>query len=148
LLGAPVLLQLFGRAYAVEGAGLLRLLALGALPNLVNMLYLSVARVRNRVGTIVAVQAVLCALALGLSYPLLQWYGIMGVGIAWLSSQTLVAIGIALVHLRPRIQQESDMETTMVSLAGALADVRGLFVSMLLIALLALKEFAQSAAGA
>jgi len=40
------------------------------------------------------------------------------------------------------------METTMVTLAGALADVRGLFISMLLIALLALKEFAQSTAGA
>ena len=39
------------------------------------------------------------------------------------------------------------METTMVMLAGALADARGLFVSMLLIALLTLKEFAQSTAG-
>jgi LysM repeat protein len=39
------------------------------------------------------------------------------------------------------------METTMVTLAGALADARGLFISMLLIALLALKEFAQSTAG-
>ena len=40
------------------------------------------------------------------------------------------------------------METTMISLAGALADARGMFISMLLIALLALKEFAQSVAGA
>jgi O-antigen/teichoic acid export membrane protein/LysM repeat protein len=148
LIGAPALLQLFGRAYAAEGAGLLRLLALGALPNLVNMLYLSVARVRNRVGAIVIVQAALCALTLGLSYPLLHRYGIIGVGIAWLSSQTLVAAGIALAHLRPRTRQEPNMETTMVTLAGALAGGRGLFVSMLLIALLALKEFAQSMAGA
>src|SRR5204862_4529809 len=66
LIGAPALLGLFGRAYAAEGAGLLRLLALGALPNLVNMLYLSVARVRNRVGAIVVVQTALCALTLGL----------------------------------------------------------------------------------
>jgi len=148
LIGAPYLLQLFGRVYAAEGAGLLRLLALGTLPNLVNMLYLSVARVRNRFGAIVAVQAALCALTLGLSYPLLHLYGIIGVGIAWLSSQTLVAAGIALAHLRPRTQQEPYMEKTMVSLAGALADARGLFVSMLLIALLALREFAQSATGA
>ncbi len=147
LIGAPVLLRLFGRAYAAEGAGLLRLLALGALPNLVNMLYLSVARVRNRVGAIVVVQAALCALALGLSYPLLHLYGITGVGIAWLSSQTLVAAGIGLAHLRTRTQQEPKMETTMVSLAGALADARGLFISMLLLALLALKEFVQSTTG-
>ena len=40
------------------------------------------------------------------------------------------------------------METTIGTIAGALADARGLFISMLLIALLTLKEFAQSAAGA
>jgi LysM repeat protein/O-antigen/teichoic acid export membrane protein len=148
LAAAPLLLQLFGRAYAEEGAGLLRVLALGALPNMVNLLYLGVARVRNRTGTIVLVQAALCALTLGLSYPLLHWYGIIGIGIAWLSSQTLVAAGIALAHLRSRTQQEPKMETTMVSLAGALADARGMFISMLLIALLALKEFAHSVAGA
>ena len=39
------------------------------------------------------------------------------------------------------------METTLGSLAGALAGARGMFISMLLIALLALKEFAQSANG-
>lgn len=148
LLGAPMLLSLFGRAYAAEGAGLLRLLALGALPNLVNMLYLSVARVRNRVGVIVVVQATLCVSTLGLSYTLLHWYGIMGIGIAWLSSQTLVAAGIVLAHLRSRTRQEPNMETTIGTLAGALADARGLFISMLLIALLTLKEFAQSSAGA
>jgi len=147
LIGAPVLLALFGREYAAEGAGLLRLLALGALPNLINMLYLSVARVRNRVGTIVVVQGALSVLALGLSYPLLHRYGIMGVGIAWLSSQTLVAAGIALAHLGARTLQEPKMETSMVTLAGALADARGMFISMLLLALLALKEFAQSTAG-
>ncbi|HJZ47162.1 MAG TPA: LysM domain-containing protein [Roseiflexaceae bacterium] len=147
LIAAPHLLGLFGGEYAAEGAGLLRLLALGALPNLVNMLYLSVARVRNRVGAIVVVQAALCALALGLSYPLLQVYGITGVGIAWLTSQTLVAGGIALATLRPRTPREFKMETTMLTFADALAGARGLFVSMLLIALLALREFAQAAGG-
>jgi LysM repeat protein/O-antigen/teichoic acid export membrane protein len=146
LIGAPYLLHLFGREYAAEGATLLRLLALGTLPNLVNMLYLSVARVRNRIVAIVVVQAALCALTLGLSYPLLHLYGVSGVGIAWLTSQTLVALGIALARLCPHTQQEPNMETTMVTLAGALSGARGLFVSMLLIALLALKEFAQAAA--
>jgi LysM repeat protein/O-antigen/teichoic acid export membrane protein len=146
LIGAPYLLRLFGRDYAAEGAGLLRLLALGTLPNLVNMLYLSVARVRNRVVVIVVVQAALCALTLGLSYPLLHMYGVTGVGIAWLTSQTLVALGIALTRLRPRTQQEPNMETTMITLADTLSGARGLFVSMLLIALLALKDFAQAAA--
>ncbi|HEU5098385.1 MAG TPA: LysM domain-containing protein [Roseiflexaceae bacterium] len=147
LIGAPYLLRLFGREYAAEGTGLLRLLALGALPNMVNMLYLSVARVRNRVVAIVVLQAALCALTLGLSYPLMHLYGVTGVGIAWFTSQTLVALGIALAHLRSRTQQEPNMETTMVTFADTLAGARGLFVSMLLIALLALKEFAQAAGG-
>jgi O-antigen/teichoic acid export membrane protein len=68
------------------------------------MLALSVARVQNRTGAIIAIQGALCALALGLSYPLLQIYGITGVGLAWLISQTLVAALILLAHLRPSVR--------------------------------------------
>jgi O-antigen/teichoic acid export membrane protein len=104
VIGAPYLLRSFGQEYAAQGTGLLRLLAIGALPNLVNMLALSVARVQSRTGAIIAIQGALCALTLGLSYPLLQIYGITGVGLAWLISQTLVAALILLAHLRPSLR--------------------------------------------
>jgi O-antigen/teichoic acid export membrane protein/aminoglycoside phosphotransferase (APT) family kinase protein len=101
ILGAPYVLRLFGPTYATEGAALLRLLALSALPHIVNSLYISVARVQRRVRAIVIVLAALCALVLILSHILLQRYGITGVGVAWLVSQTIIAGIVWATQLRP-----------------------------------------------
>jgi O-antigen/teichoic acid export membrane protein len=100
LLGAPLILLLFGRDYANEGATLLRLLALSAIPNVIVVLYVSLARVENRVRGIVMVQGALCVLVLSMSYVLLQTFGITGVGLAWLASQTVVAVFLWLTRLR------------------------------------------------
>jgi aminoglycoside phosphotransferase (APT) family kinase protein/O-antigen/teichoic acid export membrane protein len=101
MLGAPYVLRLFGPNYAAEGTALLRLLALSALPHIVNSLYISVARVQRRVRAIVIVLASLCALVLILSHILLQRYGITGVGVAWLVSQTIIAVILWATQLRP-----------------------------------------------
>jgi O-antigen/teichoic acid export membrane protein len=101
MLGAPYVLRLFGPNYASEGTALLRLLALSALPYIVNSLYISVARVQRRVRAIVIVLASLCALVLILSHILLQRYGITGVGVAWLVSQTIIAGILWATQLRP-----------------------------------------------
>jgi O-antigen/teichoic acid export membrane protein len=100
LLGAPYLLRLFGKDYAVEGATLLRLLALGLLPHLLISLSISLARVKNRSRSILFTQAALCILILGLSYLLLPSLGITGVGIAWLVSYTLVAVVLLATQLQ------------------------------------------------
>jgi hypothetical protein len=100
--GAPLLLQLFGGEYAAQGTTVLRLLALGALPNMIVMLYLSVARVRDRTGEIIAIQGAICVLTLGLSHLLLPRYGIDGVGGAWLAAQTLAAAWIVCARYAPR----------------------------------------------
>lgn len=100
LLGAPFILRIFGEDYAAEGATLLRLLVLSALPYMVITLYFSMARVRRQVAGIVLVQGVLGALTLGLSYILLRRYGITGVGIAWLSTCTGVAVVLLLARVR------------------------------------------------
>ncbi|HEU5098940.1 MAG TPA: oligosaccharide flippase family protein [Roseiflexaceae bacterium] len=101
LLGAPYILQIFGRDYAAEGAGLMRLLALATIPNSVVLIYLSAVRVQNHIGRVVLVQGALCVLALGLSYLLLQRFHIVGIGLAWLMSQTVVAVVLILTQLRP-----------------------------------------------
>jgi O-antigen/teichoic acid export membrane protein len=88
---APYVLGIFGPEYAQAGTTLLRLLALGALPNVVAMLSIGVARAQNRPGAIVAVQGAQCLLTLGLSYLWIDRYGIAGVGWAWLAAQSLVA---------------------------------------------------------
>ena len=100
LLGAPWILRLFGADYAAEGSSLLRWLALSTLPNTIVVLYIAFERVRNRVAGIIIIQGALCALVLGLSVRLLPVYGIAGIGIAWLASQTVIAAGLLISQLR------------------------------------------------
>ena len=101
VIGAPLILQLFGANYAEQGTTLMRLLALSALPYSVNALFLAMSRVRHHLRTIVLVQGLLASMTLGLSYVLLNQIGITGAGIAWLTSQTAVATVVLLTRLRP-----------------------------------------------
>jgi O-antigen/teichoic acid export membrane protein len=142
-LAAPYLLLVFGPDYAREGTALLRLLALGALPNMVVMLAVSVARVRDRPAEIIATQLALSALVLGLSVYFVGPYGITGVGLAYCAGQTLVALPllVRLVRLlRPRQGGSSMLNTLADTLAGPL----GALISANLLALLVQREFARA----
>jgi aminoglycoside phosphotransferase (APT) family kinase protein len=90
-LGAPYILRLFGDSYSNEGATLLRLMALAALPNIVTSVYISCVRVQRRVLQLFLIFASMSSLVLSLSYILLGLYGINGIGIAWLLSETVIA---------------------------------------------------------
>lgn len=100
LLLAPYLLQLFGAAYADEGATLLRWLALAALPNIVVALGLAIARVTDKGSIVAAIQASVSVTLLGGSALLLP-RGLTAVGIATLISQSVVAIVLLATILRP-----------------------------------------------
>jgi len=99
--GAPFLLGIIGPDYADASAGLLRLLALSSLPQAVLMLAMSTARVQNRVGTIVALQALNCGLLLGLSALMLPALGIVAIGWAKLIAQGGLALLLLGTLLRP-----------------------------------------------
>jgi len=99
-LGAPYILRIFGSSYAQHGADLLRLLALSAIPNVVTAIGVSVARVQRRMKIVLAILGSVCILVLSSGYELLRIYGITGVGLAWLISQSLVAFVLLLTHLR------------------------------------------------
>jgi O-antigen/teichoic acid export membrane protein/aminoglycoside phosphotransferase len=94
LVGAPYALSLFGHEYAEHGTTLLRLLALGALPNIVLALAVAVARVERRLRGAVIALMVQAALSLGLVAPLIHAMGVVGAGVAWLTSQCVVAAGL------------------------------------------------------
>jgi O-antigen/teichoic acid export membrane protein len=100
LVGAPFILDIFGSQYSAQGTDLLRLLALATIPNIVNALYIGIARVRRRMASIVLVQGALCIISLGLTPVLLHVYGIAGVGLAWLISQSVVAVFLMFTELR------------------------------------------------
>jgi O-antigen/teichoic acid export membrane protein len=103
LLGAPYVLGLSGENYAAEGTLLLRLLTLAAVPNVIISLYLGTARIRQQVSGIILMQFVFCVLTLGLSYFLVKLYGITGVGIAILGSETGIAVALLATSLRPTL---------------------------------------------
>jgi O-antigen/teichoic acid export membrane protein len=96
---APYLLQVFGAVYSHEGATLLRILAVAAVANVVNAIAVSAARVRRRMTVVVAVLGSQCALSLGLAVPLLRLDGLVGVGLAWLIGQLVVAAAVVTAHV-------------------------------------------------
>jgi O-antigen/teichoic acid export membrane protein len=111
LVSAPYVLNFFGKSYAAESITLLRLLVLAALPQMLIGLYLGIARVRRSIGGAIAVQAAIFVISLSLSYFFLARFDITGVGMAWLISQTVVAVFLFFTQLRPVFRKtESGLE--------------------------------------
>jgi O-antigen/teichoic acid export membrane protein len=71
------------------------------------VLSFGLARVQGYVRRIVIFQGLLTALVLSLCYILLRSYGLIGVGIGYFVSQSIVAIVLLLTHLRPILQPAS-----------------------------------------
>lgn len=90
-LAAPALLSVFGSGYVARSTPVLRLLALGALPNFVLALAVSVARVQRRLRRAMFALVGEAALALGLATPLLHAFGLTGVAGGWIAAQCAVA---------------------------------------------------------
>jgi O-antigen/teichoic acid export membrane protein len=88
------LLLVFGREYSVQGAKLLWVLAPSAIPVSVNLVYLGIAQVKKRLKDIVLVAAAVAAGTLGLSYALIPHMGVLGPGVGWLVTHTLVALAV------------------------------------------------------
>nr|WP_272923821.1 oligosaccharide flippase family protein [Streptomyces sp. SID3343] len=94
VVGAPLVLRVFGSGYARGGTTLLRLLALSALPHVVVATALTACRVLGRMRVVVAVQAALAATVLTLTVVLLPVLGVLGAGVAWLAGQTAAALAL------------------------------------------------------
>lgn len=109
------LLLLFGREYAEEGASLLIILALSALPTGVNNIYFAIKRVTKQTGIIFALSILIAGGTLGLSYLLMPRYGIAGTGIGWLASQGAVTGFIACSTLLTRFRQVQERRLPEVS---------------------------------
>ena len=100
---APLALLVFGQAYADSGTNLLRLLAVGAIPNVIVALGIGVARIEHRGGFVVVVQGVQFAILLGLSALLIPDVGVVAVGWTWTGAQFLLALAMLATILRPLV---------------------------------------------
>jgi O-antigen/teichoic acid export membrane protein len=100
LILAHPLLSVFGPEYAREGTGLLRILAVGAVPNAVVAVGLSIARLRHDGRLVAVAQSTVAILTVGISAALLPSEGIVVAGIAYTVAQ-LVALVLLRNTLRP-----------------------------------------------
>lgn len=100
IVGAPYILSLFGSDYSSEGTAVFRLLCLAAVPNIAINLYLSIARIKQQVRKIILVQVTMSVFTLSLAYILLEARGLVGVGIAMLTGQTLIAVALWFTDMR------------------------------------------------
>lgn len=99
LVGAPILLGLFGVRYASEGVDTLRLLSLAALPLSLNLLYLTVARVDRDIRRIVAITATTGGGALLLGVALVPALGAAGIALGYLVAHSVVAVPLTIEWL-------------------------------------------------
>lgn len=92
VVGATLVLQLFGPSYARNSTTVLRLLLLGTVPQSLVMLYLGVERVRANVKRVLAVEAATVVLVtIGVIAGMRGW-GLNGLGLAWFISHSVVAL--------------------------------------------------------
>ena len=88
---ADKLLLLYGGQYAKNAVPLLRWLAIGAFPVAINMIYFNIKRVQQDVKPVILLASLMAVIVVLTSYLLLPKLGIIGVGIAWLGGQSMIA---------------------------------------------------------
>ena len=108
---ADKILLLYGNEYSIEGASLLRMMALAALPLSINNIYFSVLRIKRKMKILILLAVLIAAVTLSLSYTLLPRVGIIGPGIGWLVSQGIVAAGIVIIFLLRRYRINRRLNT-------------------------------------
>lgn len=78
----------------VDAFSLLRIIALSSFPVACYSLFTPIQNVRMRVESIVLLNALRCVLLLGLSYFLIQRYGTIGAGYAWMTTYIVIVLGV------------------------------------------------------
>lgn len=87
----PFILSLFGSEYVNEGLGLLRILVISAFFVAINTTFTSYLRIRKRIGELILLSAIRGVGILSLSYFLLGEFGLLGVGLAFLSTHAAIS---------------------------------------------------------
>ena len=89
------LLGIIGTDYSANGFEVLRDMVLASFFVAVNSIYYSIKRIQKDVKGLVLLSGIVFVLLIGLSYPLMLQFGIVGLGYAWLISYGLSSFVIA-----------------------------------------------------
>ncbi len=104
------ILSLFGESYAVEGFGLLRILALASIPVAVNELFVGIKRVERSTKQIMALYGFVAAATIIGGYFLVGSFGLVGIGLAYLGANLLVML-VRLPTVVARIRSPKTVKT-------------------------------------
>jgi len=77
-------LLIFGEEYSENSFGLFMILAISSIPYTINILYISVKRIQQRLNSVVLMHSFLGLFSIVLSIFFAKWMGVIGVGISWL----------------------------------------------------------------
>ncbi|MCP3987915.1 MAG: phosphotransferase [Actinomycetia bacterium] len=94
VVAAPWVLQAFGTEYADESSTVLRLVLVGAIPNVVTRIHVSRLRIGRRGGVALGFELLVGLTTLLLAWGMLQLWGLVGVGLAW-----MVVLGVAATYV-------------------------------------------------
>ena len=98
VVGAPLLLRVYGADYAANSATVLRILLIAAIPNLILQIFIGRLRSQGRMLGVVVVETLLSILVVTLAWLFLPRYGINGVGLAWLLGLVTLAVYAAAIE--------------------------------------------------
>lgn len=89
---AKPILSLFGSGYSQNSLWLLRILAFSSLPLAINILYITIDRIRKRIKSSILVYLSIFVFTLVGSYILMKEMQVIGVGIAWLGANLVLSL--------------------------------------------------------
>lgn len=126
VLGAPLIMSLFGAAYVEASSELLIVLALSSIPGAMITAYLAICRAQDRVRSIAVIQASILVIVVVLGSVLTSAFGVMGMAFSWLCANVLVSAGIMTVTIR-----RGGLTNAAVDLASAAARIARKFLDMI-----------------
>jgi len=97
-------LEWFGTDYSREAFPLLRVLSVSGIPLAINTIYVTQKRIQRKMWPVICIYAFVAVCTVGVGYALMDRTDLLGIGIAWLASNCLVAVLVGLLMTRAWLQ--------------------------------------------
>ena len=90
-------LELIGRSYAINGLELIRIMVLASPFMAITSIYFSIKRIQNDINGLIILSGLIGGMLIGLSYIFMIFFGIIGVGYAWLVSYCIGSLIVGII---------------------------------------------------
>jgi len=97
------ILLLFGKPYSENASILLWFFVIGCIPYAINQIYTTIKRVQIDIKPMIYINLITAIFVISGSYILMNMIGLLGVGIAWILGQGVVAIFVGLFLVKKNI---------------------------------------------